>query len=71
MASCLLLRTELNIKEIAHTIGYRHPPSFVRAFKKKYGTAPGQYRIQNVDYSTGDHQSNDIKEISLAENVNR
>jgi AraC-like DNA-binding protein len=43
-AAILLLDSDLSIKEIGYAIGYKHPPSFVRAFERMFEQAPGQYR---------------------------
>jgi AraC-like DNA-binding protein len=40
----LLLTTNMEIKEIAYYLGYRHGPSFARAFKTQFGTTPNLYR---------------------------
>ncbi|CUH84420.1 AraC family transcriptional regulator [Thalassovita mediterranea] len=38
----LLTTTTLSVSNIAWRAGYAEPSSFIRAFKKEYGTAPGQ-----------------------------
>lgn len=43
-AAQLLLETDLQIKEISHTIGYRHVPSFDRVFRRKFMMRPADYR---------------------------
>lgn len=43
-AAELLTVSNLSIKEIAHTVGYRHHSSFVRAFQRRFSQAPKQYR---------------------------
>jgi AraC family transcriptional regulator of arabinose operon len=40
----LLQKTETPVKEISYIVGYRHAPSFVRAFRKKFGCTPNDYR---------------------------
>jgi AraC-like DNA-binding protein len=32
------------IKEISYYAGYRHAPSFVRAFRNQFGASPSEYR---------------------------
>ena len=45
--AALVLRTsETSVKEISYNVGYKHPPSFVRAFRNKFGCSPGEYRAQ-------------------------
>jgi len=48
-AACLLSHTNLPVKEISHISGYRHPASFVRAFRKGYGLSPAEYRLRMRD----------------------
>lgn len=43
-AAFLLLQSNMSIKEIAYEVGYKHSPSFVRAFERLFEQAPGQYR---------------------------
>jgi len=43
-AAQMLLRDETSVKEISYNVGYRHPASFVRAFRKRFGAAPQTYR---------------------------
>ena len=43
-AAELLQNTDMQIKEISHTIGYHHVPSFDRIFRKKYKVSPMDYR---------------------------
>ncbi|WP_053005860.1 helix-turn-helix domain-containing protein [Kiloniella spongiae] len=44
LARQYLLGTELTINEIAYLTGYEHPPSFYRAFHKKFNLTPEQFR---------------------------
>lgn len=43
-AAHLLLHTNMRIKEIAHTVGYEHTSSFIRAFERHFMQAPRLYR---------------------------
>jgi transcriptional regulator GlxA family with amidase domain len=45
-AAQLLTVTNLPIKEIAYSVGYRHHSSFVRAFQRRFSEAPRHYRDQ-------------------------
>jgi AraC family transcriptional regulator, arabinose operon regulatory protein len=45
-AAGLLQSTEVPVKEISYRVGYRHAPSFVRAFRKRYASSPNDYRNQ-------------------------
>lgn len=46
-AAELLKLTELSIKDISNAVGYPSQLHFSRAFKKTYGMAPREWRIQN------------------------
>jgi AraC family transcriptional regulator of arabinose operon len=43
-AAELLQSTDMPIKEISYQVGYRHAPSFVRAFRNKIGYSPHDFR---------------------------
>jgi transcriptional regulator GlxA family with amidase domain len=47
-AAQLLSTSNLEIKEIAHLVGYRHHSSFVRAFQRRFTQSPRQYRQQSA-----------------------
>lgn len=42
----LLASTTLSIQDVAMQVGYMHPFSFIRVFKKSVGMTPGDYRKQ-------------------------
>ena len=44
VAAEMLVSTDMPIKEIAYTTGYRHTSSFARAFKTHFGFSPACYR---------------------------
>lgn len=44
----LLLRTTLNLEEIAQRCGFANPFAFSRAFKRATGVPPGRFRRENV-----------------------
>ncbi len=45
-AAGLLQSTEMPVKEVSYSVGYKHAPSFVRAFRTKFGSSPNDYRNQ-------------------------
>jgi AraC-like DNA-binding protein len=47
-AADLLQFTEMQIKEITYCAGYSQAPSFVRAFQKRFGSSPTNYRRQRL-----------------------
>jgi AraC-like DNA-binding protein len=46
-AAHLLANSYMSVKEIAHTIGYEHASSFIRAFERRFAQTPGRYRKQS------------------------
>lgn len=44
VARVLLRKTELDVQEIAHRVGYSTPSSFARAFARWAGSSPRSYR---------------------------
>jgi len=48
VAAGLLLSSDLPIKGIAYSAGYRHYSSFVRAFKTRFGMSPASYRKKHM-----------------------
>lgn len=47
IAAQLLRSTKMRIKEIAFTVGYEHPSSFIRAFQRRFTEPPKAYRRNN------------------------
>jgi transcriptional regulator GlxA family with amidase domain len=46
MAADLLRNTQLPVKNISYRVGYRHVPSFIRAFRRKFKRSPQNYRVK-------------------------
>jgi two-component system, response regulator YesN len=46
-AARLLASSYLSVKEIAHTVGYEHSSSFIRAFERRFSQPPSLYRRQS------------------------
>lgn len=44
-AAELLGRTEMTVRDIAAAVGYRQPAQFAKAFRRRYGCSPSEYRI--------------------------
>ena len=44
MAALVLRRTDTSVKAVSYNVGYGHPPSFVRAFRKQFDCSPKEYR---------------------------
>ena len=49
-AAHLLANSYMSVKEIAHTVGYEHVSSFIRAFERRFAQAPARFRKQS-DYA--------------------
>jgi len=46
-AAHLLATSYMSVKEIAHSVGYEHASSFIRAFERRFTQAPVVYRKQS------------------------
>ena len=44
----ILATTDMPIKQLAYTLGYRHTSSFVRAFALRAGVSPSDYRRHEI-----------------------
>jgi transcriptional regulator GlxA family with amidase domain len=53
-ATDLLRNTDMQIKEISHTVGYQHVPSFDRVFRKRFHVSPADYRRHEPPAETED-----------------
>ncbi len=47
-AAHLLSATGMPIKQIAFAVGYKHPPSFVRAFRRRFAQTPRRWRQRSA-----------------------
>ena len=47
-ACSYLMETKAAISDIAHSVGYSETASFFRAFKRKTGMTPHEYRVKNA-----------------------
>jgi transcriptional regulator GlxA family with amidase domain len=47
-AADLLTTTNMGVKEVAFMVGYGHHSSFVRAFERRFGQPPSQYRLKRA-----------------------
>ena len=43
-AAALLAAQPLTVRQVALLVGYRQPAHFAKAFRRRYGVAPGRYR---------------------------
>jgi transcriptional regulator GlxA family with amidase domain len=55
-AAHLLEKSYLSVKEIAHTVGYEHPSSFIRAFERRFTQPPARYRKQATARNANESQ---------------
>ena len=45
-AAELLTSTDLPVREVAARVGYRQPAQFAKAFARRHGVAPTEYRVR-------------------------
>jgi methylphosphotriester-DNA--protein-cysteine methyltransferase len=64
------LATSRSVEQIASEVGYRSPSGFVRAFKKREGMTPSEYRRQmrsrSPEPSVGDPAKPDMNAAESA-----
>ena len=53
-AAQMLARAGSSVKEVSYNVGYSHPASFVRAFRRHFGAAPKLYRAAISPPGTAD-----------------
>ena len=56
-AAEMLLSTDLTVREVAHTVGYRQPAQFAKAFRRRHGLAPSDYRAESRQFGSLDNAS--------------
>ncbi len=52
-AAQLLIISEMTVREVAHSVGYRQPAQFAKAFRRRHGNAPSVYRSLNAPNELG------------------
>lgn len=45
-AAELLARSDLTVREVADSVGYRQPAQFAKAFRRHHGVTPSEYRAR-------------------------
>jgi AraC-like DNA-binding protein len=45
-----LRQTQLGVAELAHSLGFAHPPAFHRAFRRWFGVTPNAYREAKISH---------------------
>jgi AraC family transcriptional regulator, regulatory protein of adaptative response / methylphosphotriester-DNA alkyltransferase methyltransferase len=43
-AAELLAQPAIPVRDVAHLVGYRQPPHFAQAFRRRYGVSPARFR---------------------------
>ena len=56
-AAEMLRSTDLTVREVAHTVGYRQPAQFAKAFRRRHGLAPSDYRSESRQFGSLDNAS--------------
>jgi AraC family transcriptional regulator of adaptative response / methylphosphotriester-DNA alkyltransferase methyltransferase len=52
-AADLLAANSLTVREVAHRVGYRQPAQFAKAFRRRLGVAPSDFRAARRNGSPG------------------
>jgi AraC family transcriptional regulator, regulatory protein of adaptative response / methylphosphotriester-DNA alkyltransferase methyltransferase len=45
-AAELLSQPAIPVRDVAHLVGYRQPPHFAQAFRRRYGVSPARFRAE-------------------------
>lgn len=56
-AAEMLTRSDLTVREVAHNVGYRQPAQFAKAFRRRHGRAPSEYREESRRFASLDSVS--------------
>lgn len=50
-AAEMLVETDLTVREVAHSVGYRQPAQFAKAFRRRHSQAPSDFRAHSLRFS--------------------
>jgi AraC family transcriptional regulator of adaptative response / methylphosphotriester-DNA alkyltransferase methyltransferase len=50
-AAELLATRGMTVREVAHRVGYRQPAQFAKAFRRRLGVAPSDYRVDGARHA--------------------
>ena len=64
-AASLLMYSDISITDIAYRIGYDTPAAFTKAFQKRFGTSPSDYRQNKGSLKTEKIQISNLKTQSM------
>lgn len=45
-AAEMLAGSEMTVRDVAHSVGYRQPAQFAKAFRRRHGLAPSDFRAK-------------------------
>jgi AraC family transcriptional regulator, regulatory protein of adaptative response / methylphosphotriester-DNA alkyltransferase methyltransferase len=54
-AELLLQQRSIPVRDVARLVGYRQPPHFARAFRRRYGLSPARFRERARQSANGPH----------------
>jgi AraC-like DNA-binding protein len=52
-AAELLSQSAITVRDVARLVGYRQPPHFARAFRRRYGVSPSVFRVELLQAQHG------------------
>jgi AraC family transcriptional regulator of adaptative response / methylphosphotriester-DNA alkyltransferase methyltransferase len=52
-AQLLVEQPAISVRDVARLVGFRQPPHFARAFRRRYGLSPASFRAQARAYARG------------------
>jgi AraC family transcriptional regulator, regulatory protein of adaptative response / methylphosphotriester-DNA alkyltransferase methyltransferase len=54
-AELLLEQRSIPVRDVARLVGFRQPPHFARAFRRRYGLSPARFRERAGQAASGAH----------------
>jgi AraC-like DNA-binding protein len=54
-AELLLEQRSIPVRDVARLVGFRQPPHFARAFRRRYGLSPARFRERAGQMANGAH----------------
>ncbi|HEX5308907.1 MAG TPA: helix-turn-helix transcriptional regulator [Solirubrobacteraceae bacterium] len=52
-AQLLIEQPAISVRDVARLVGYRQPPHFAKAFRRRYGLSPAAFRAEGRAFARG------------------
>jgi AraC-like DNA-binding protein len=57
-AQLLIEQPAIPVRDVARLVGYRQPPHFAKAFRRRYGLTPAAFRAEGREFARGARTNN-------------